>query len=1202
MNWTRAQAQAIEYNENKNILVAAAAGSGKTAVLVERIIRKILDENDPLSVDEILVLTFTNAAAREMKNKIKAAIDKKLKEFPDNKHLRAQASKIAAADISTIHAFAQKIIRNNIHRTDIPADFSLIDDGENELLLSEALDDCLERYYAKMDRLTSFADLTLGHGGIKDDKALRQIILRLYKYSQSLASPEKWLNNSVGLYKRVYDTGTISGTEWEKRFLEAANDILRKALEYYAEVNIIAEREFSEDDKFGAFFSREYEALKALSGCETADEFIKLKNGFKFKTRPRETKDEYIKSVLSEISVFRDKAKAILKEPLLSYGSIHEISERIMLLYPRVRTLKNIVLMLGRRHRRLKLSRGFLDFSDLEHRLIELIMNRDGAPTEFCRTLGNRYKMIFVDEYQDTNNIQDTLFTLLSGGRGNIFMVGDLKQSIYGFRNATPKLFLDKYMSYGKNENGFLSMLSDNFRSRETVVNSVNELFREIMFKNTADIDYSDAESLHCGADYPDADDNNPYKTEIIMTDVLDENSKSSGLAPSNKHEAEARSVAERILDLVYSEKLPIFDRGTGSFRPIDFGDIVILYRGGKERLNAFERTLRDYAIPVLSSGGGFLDSLEVNTVLAFLNIINNPLQDIPLIAVMRSPIFGFTADELSEIRTENRKDSFYRALQKSSSEKAAEFLEILTQLRKDSKHMGIHELIYKICYGLDYMAIVGGMRNGEVRTANLKLLLKTACDYEKRGLRGLFNFVDYLKKVSEKAELKQAKSTGNALSAVSVTTIHKSKGLEYPVVILAGTVTGASDKDAVKYDHDLGIGINYVDTENRIEYPSLPMQLIKYYKDKDSRAEEMRLLYVAMTRAKEKLIISCTNAKASNSSDWKKPIIDSSGRVIRQQIERTSVFRDWLVYGFLRNKNLDKLRDLMETDISGIRINEQSCGIDFKYISMPDEDSEETAAVRTEPQAAIPPKEQESAVEREELEQILSYSYPYTELTKIPLKLSVSEIKNTLRENRNEQEWEYTPRLSGIADRTFHSAAENDAAERGTITHYVLQHINPNKTNSVDEIAAQIKGFVASGTITAKQSESVNINSIFGFYKSPIGKRVRTAHAEGRLEREFKMLFPVKASEIYPDFKDRSHCGADIIVQGIADCLFLEDGELVLIDYKTDRCTADYAAIQAEKYRVQIDYYTRGIQEITGVNVKERILYFLTPGVAVNL
>lgn len=1202
MNWTRAQAQAIEYNENKNILVAAAAGSGKTAVLVERIIRSILDENNPLSVDEILVLTFTNAAAREMKNKIEAAIDKKLREFPDNRHLRAQASKIAAADISTIHAFAQKIIRNNIHRTDIPADFSLIDDGENELLLSEALNDCLERYYAKMDRLTSFAELTLGHGGIKDDKALRQIILRLYKYSQSLASPEKWLNSSVELYRRVYDTGTIAGTEWEQRFLEAAYDILRKALEYYAEINSIAEREFFDDDKFGGFFAREYEALKALSGCKTAEEFIELKNGFKFKTRPQERKDEYIKSVLSEISVFRDKAKAVLKEPLISYGDIHEISESIRLLYPRVRTLKNIILMLGRRHRRLKLARGVLDFSDLEHRLIELIMNRDGTPTEFCRTLGSRYKRIFVDEYQDTNNIQDTLFTLLSGGRGNIFMVGDLKQSIYGFRNATPKLFLDKYISYGKSENGFLSILSDNFRSRGTVVDSVNELFKEIMFKNTADIDYSDAESLHCGADYPVTDDDSPYKTEIIMTDVLDENSKSGGSAPSSKHESEARSVAERILELVYSEKLPIFDRDTGSVRPVDFGDIVILYRGGQARLNAFEQTLRDYAIPVLSSGSGFLGSLEVSTVLAFLNIINNPLQDIPLIAVLRSPIFGFTADELSEIRTESRMDSFYCALQKSNSEKAAEFVKVLTQLRKYSKHMGIHELIYKICYDLDYMAIAGGMRNGGVRTANLKLLLKTACDYEKRGLRGLFNFVDYLKNVSEKAELKQAKSTGNALSAVSVTTIHKSKGLEYPVVILAGTVTGSSDKDTVKYDHGLGIGIKYVDTENRIEYPSLPMQLIKYYKDKDSRAEEMRLLYVAMTRAKEKLIISCTNAKTSNSNDWKKPIIDSNGRVIRQQIERTSTFRDWLVYGFLRNKNMDKLRELMETDISGISINEHSCGIDFKYISMPSGDSEETAADSTESQAAILSEAREFAVGREELEQILSYSYPHTELTKIPLKLSVSEIKNTLRENQNEQEWEYTPRLSSIADRTFHSTAENDAAERGTITHYILQHIDPEKTNSVDEIAAQVKKFTANGTITAEQAESVNINSIFSFYKSSIGKRVRAAHTEGRLEREFKMLFPVKASEIYAELENQAHGGADIIVQGIADCLFLEDGELVLIDYKTDRCTADYAAKQAEKYRVQIDYYTKGIREITGTRVKERIVYFLTPGVAVNL
>ena len=1198
MNWTEAQTRAIEYRDDKNILVAAAAGSGKTAVLVERIIRKILDKTNPLSVDEMLVLTFTNAAAAEMKNKIAAAIERRLKDDPDNKHLRAQTMKLAGADISTVHAFAKKIITNNIHKTDLPAGFSLIDENENAMLLSEALDDCLERYYARIDKLSSFSDLTLGHGGIKNDDNLRDIILNIYNYARSLARPERWLNEAVDKYRQVYTSGTISGSDWEEPYLEAVREILRQGLESYRTVMNIIDSSFPEDHKITGFYTDEAARYAELAGFDSVEEFITKKNAMNFKRAPGLTKNEkedpYLVAAHKSIAEFRQVSKDVLTSPLIQYSDTEQMSRGIIMLYPRVRTLKNIVLMLYRRHSRLKLSRGMLDFDDLEHNLIKLIMNRDGSSAGFCDLLGKRYKEIYVDEYQDTNNIQDTLFRLISGGRGNIFMVGDLKQSIYGFRNATPALFLEKYRSYGEGEGGTLNVLADNFRSRREVIESVNEMFENIMFKSTAGIDYDENERLRPGADYPEADDETLYETEIIMSDVLVRDAESNSLKTSpEKHTLEAIAVARKIVDLVHNQRLPIYDKEKGIQRPVEFGDITVLFRSPSGSLGAFEAVFREYGIPTVSDSGGFLESIEIQTVLAFLCIIDNPLQDIPLIAVMRSPIFGFTADELAAIRAEYGKGYFWNAVLSfgESDSKTREFIETVAQMREYSGYMKIHELIYKICYEHDYLAIAEAMHGGEERCANLRLLLKTASEFEQKGLSGLFDFMEYLGRVAESGSLRSAASTGGQLSAVTLMSIHKSKGLEFPVVILADTAHKSSHSDPVVRSESLGIGLYCVDTERRLKYSSLPRDLIKYFVGRDERAEEMRLLYVAMTRAREKLIISCTNA--GSSKKWKRPLMDGN-KVTRSRIESTSVLRDWIVYGFLGNKNLDNLRHLMETDLSEMIPTGES-RVKMTYLPIerlmePEVVTVDVAEEEAEPEALIDPAA---------LKEVLGYEYPYEPLTRVPLKLSVSEMKSLLRTDRNEQEWEYTPRLTSVSDRTFHSAAENTAAERGTITHYVLQHIDPTKTRTAEETIAQIDEMVSRGIISPKQLESVDKGSIVKLFESETGDIIRRAAADGRLERERDIMLYIKASEIYPELDGSD---AEIMVQGVADCVCLTDDGAVIIDYKTNKCTAEYAEKLAEDYRVQIECYARGIKEILGVPVKERIIYFLTPGTAVTI
>lgn len=1202
MNWTEAQTGVIEYDQKKNILVSAAAGSGKTAVLVERVIRRITDEKDPVSADELLVLTFTNAAAAEMKIKISAAIDEKLKEDPENRHLRTQAARIGSADISTIHAFAKKVLTNNIHKTDLPAGFSVADESESSILLGEALDDCLERYYSRIDRLSSFSDLTLGHGGIKNDNALREIILNLRKFAETLARPEKWLNDSVDIYRSVCRTGSISGTVWEKAYIESVRAVIDTDAEKYRALLCVLGRAFPEDHGITAFYADEAARFSKLSDFDTIDEFLEKKNGMTFGRAPSlagaEKKDPYLTYASKTALGIRNQIKDdIRKHPLFKYGTIRDVTDTITGLYPRIRTLKNITLMLMRRYRRLKLNRGVLDFSDLEHSLIGLLMDRDGAPTEFCGVLGGRYKEIYVDEYQDTNHIQDTLFRLLSGGRGNIFMVGDIKQSIYGFRAASPDLFLEKYESYSSGKGGNLRVLSDNFRSRESVIEPVNELFENIMYKKICGIDYSGEERLRAGAKYPEPMEKDAYIAEVLMTDVMIRNDETGRLTASpEKTVLEAETIASRINRLIHEERLPIYDRSIGAARPIEAGDIAVLFRSASGRAEVYERVFREHGISVISETGGFLASVEIQTVLAFLQIIDNPLQDIPLLAVMRSPIFGFTADELAEIRAASRRGRFYDAVRAAKDDpKAAEFLEILGKLRENSAYMGIDELIYKICFDLDYIAIAGGMKGGAGRRANLELLLKTASDFERNGLRGLFEFMKYLEKVGENGELRNAVSVEGG-SAVLLSTIHKSKGLEYPVVILADTAHASADRNPLALSVELGIGLPYVDVERRLKYPSFPATLIKHRRAKDETAEEMRLLYVALTRAKEKLIISCTNTGPSKS--WKNPIIDADGRVMRPQIESAPAFRDRIIHGFMNNVNLGNMRSLMETDVSDAHLSGDS---PIKMTYIPLRSAEKTIYGDRDAEASSEPKPV-PLIDPNKLRETLNYRYPKRELMSIPLKLTVSELKNRLRETEGEQEWEYTPRLINAADRSFHTAADESAAETGTITHFVLQHIDPKRTASPEETEAQFSELAERGIVTESQLKRVNREAVTALFASEIGAVIRKAAENGVLMREFKMLFPIRASEIYDGLDPDGAGNAEIIVQGVADCVCLEGGGAVLIDYKTDRCTAEQAEARAEKYRVQIDCYTRGIEEILGVSVKERIVYFLSPGKAVKL
>ncbi len=1184
VQWTKEQLDAIEARGG-NILVAAAAGSGKTAVLVERIIRRITDEKNPVSVDRLLVLTFTDAAAAEMKRKIAAAIDKKLEENPDNEWLREQSIKVNSACISTIHSFCSRIIVNNAHLTDLPADFSLIDTTENDVLLHKALDDVLESYYSRIDKKQSFAELVTGWGGIKGDDALREKILKLHSFSRSLAYPKRWLHRAwADGYGNIAKGGLIENSVWRKlltRELYSSAENIAEALELMWR---ITDNEVPSDHKYFEYYRDLRDGFCEVFYCidveaeESFDKLCDLLGEFSIPAAPRKTGlDEW---VAERISSLRDSiVKVELKKSAEMLSAINEENvARIVKCSPVIRMLCMIVRQVDRLHMRYKRERSAIDFGDLEHGLLRLICNERGEETPLCRRLRDYYDEILLDEFQDTNVLQFEIFKRLSKKEGSLFMVGDVKQCIYKFRNADPSIFMRLYKAYSAGDGGRLIRLFKNFRSRSEVVDSVNYIFSAVMSERVGGIDYTEEEYLIRGASYPDC---GGFDTEIMITDLTGAGALRGGFAEMSD---EATNIANRIYRLVCDEKMMITDKETGELRSARFGDIVVLVRN-KAVGDAIEAALLKRGITAVSdSGQQYLGSAEVMTVLYFLQIIDNPVQDIPLIAVMRSPLFAFSAEELAKIRTYAKKGNYFFALKAAAEEnpKAAEFLKTLNELRECARYMGVDELVRKICVDLHYFSVAAAMPGGELRKANLKLLLERASAYEQGALTGLFNFMKYIEMLRENGkDIASAKAVADGLDAVRIMTIHRSKGLEFPIVVMASAskrfnVTDISNN--IIWDEKFGIGLDYMDTRQRVRYSFPLKKLVANELYRSLIAEEMRLLYVAMTRAKEKLIISATIKDKENR--WRTAEFDEKGRLYPCIVAGMNTVRDWIWGALLKHPDAQLLRENAERyDI----VPKAEPYAPFRVIVG---ESGNGSTIRTEVAEASEDKLPPDAADR------LDYKYPYALLGQMPIKLSVSELKRRQMPEEDYITGLLKPQLGFLNDK-----AELTAAERGTVTHFVLQHMDIQRGSTVDEIKEQIEEMVKSGMLTRNQGESVNINSVHGFFTGELGKRLR---ASGKFEREFDFYMLVSPDEV----DKNASCGEaeEVILQGIADCFFYEDDGIVLLDYKTDRVGKSDALARSEIYRTQIDYYARGLSEILDVPVKEKYIYFLGCGEAVRM
>lgn len=1185
VNWTSQQLEAIEA-KGSNILVAAAAGSGKTAVLVERVIRMICDEENPVSVDKLLILTFTEAAASEMRRKIAYAIEKKLFENPDNKWLKEQCIRVGSACISTIHAFCKRILSNNVHLSDLPSDFSLIDDTENKLLQEAALDSVLESYYCRIDKKHGFRELVLGFGGIKGDNSLRELIIELHNFSRSLAYPKKWLHD---VYKNGYSNiskgASIKDSVWSALL---ADKLYQSALIICEGLNIIwniVEKEVPSDHKYFTYYydmkASFCDKFSALSKNDT-DGLIELITSFEIKTAPRKTGlDEQTVERINNIKKSIVKAEIEKTAEFLAIYNEDNIS-RLSKCAPVIKCLCSIVRQTERVHQRLKREKSAIDFSDLEHGLLHLLINENGVEKPLCQKLREHYHEILLDEFQDTNLLQFEIFSKLSKKSGNLFMVGDVKQCIYKFRNADPSIFMRLYKEYGAGNGGRLIQLFSNFRSRAEVIEGVNYVFSSVMSERLGGIDYTKDEYLICGAEYTEGDD---YTTEIILTDTEAIKLDNDTLEDFEKSELEAQSIANRIQKLVCIDKLSVTDKESGEMRPVTYSDITVLCRNAKD-CRTVDEALSELGISSISdTGNQYLDSVEVSTVLSFLQIIDNPLQDIPLIAVMRSHMFRFTADELAKIRI-CANGRFYTALCKSAenNNKSRFFLDTLLKLRECSKYMGTDELVWKICNDLHYFSIVGALPNGNIRRANLKLLLNRCSDFEQGHLTGLFNFIKYIENLKASGkDLSPIKDMGSDIQAVKIMTMHKSKGLEFPVVILFGTSKKFYLKDVQRniiWDEKLGIGLDYVDTRQRVRFKSPSRKMLEDEMLASLKSEEMRLLYVAMTRAKEKLIISASISSKDNK--WKDAEFDENHHLYPSMSDKIMSQRDWVLSSLMNSKDADTLRQMAERYDILPRIDITA---NFNIYSA------DSAPIYSG-MANIEPDKISVKSFSDDISERLSYTYPLSELNNLPIKLSVSELKR-----RKMADEDYSTPLININTELSPLTNRSSSAEKGTVTHFVLQQLDITNTSSIAEISGQVEGMVSNGTISKEQSELVDINSIHCFFESPLGKRLK---ASNRYEREFDFYMLVPPSEVSPQIEDR--IGDDVLLQGIADCFFFEDDGVVLLDYKTDRVSSANAHERAKIYKLQTDYYARGIEAILNIPVKEKYIYFLACGEAIKM
>lgn len=1243
VTWTDDQWKAI-HASGQDILVAAAAGSGKTAVLVERIIQKIVDESDPINVDELLVATFTNASAAEMRHRIGIALEKEIEKKPHSYHLRKQLQLLNNASISTLHSFCLNVVRKYYYMIDIDPGFRIADETEGQLLMDDALEVLLEEEYGT-DNNEEFFRVVDIFTGDRTDTQLQKLILNLYNFSRSNPDPDAWLEDVVNVYdvseiKQVDDLPYIMPLLFDiKLKLEESRRLFTEALE-------LTKAPGGPYNRADNFLDDLNIVNRLLSANE--DSFQNLYDNFqtyKFTTLKTAKGDEFDKDLVDHSTKLRNKGKEIiqkLKDELFSRKPETYLRDLAEMEKP-IAKLVDLVRKFSGLFEDMKREKGLVDFNDLEHFALKVLGKKDKEndevliPTEAALAYRSKFKEVFVDEYQDTNMVQETILQLIKEpeeSSGNLFMVGDVKQSIYRFRLAEPNLFLGKYLRFNKtgNESGLRIDLSQNFRSRKEVLQGTNYLFKQIMGVQVGEIEYDEDAELKLGAQYPE---NQEYPIELAILhkgneeneDNTDSESEDQDQDFFSKEELEqsqleSRYVAKKIRELIESDK-QVFDTKAKSYRNIQYKDIVILLRSFTWAPQFMEE-FKEQGIPVYANiSSGYFEAAEVAVMVALLQTIDNPYQDIPLAAVLRSPIIGTTEEELAIIRVYAKKVSFFEAVKnfqnhapKSESEeklqkKLGSFLEQLNKWRSLARQGALSELIWQLYRDTKFYDYVGGLPGGKQRQANLRALYDRARQYESTSFRGLFRFLRFIERMKSRGEdLGVARALGEQEDVVRIMTIHSSKGLEFPVVFVAGLRRQFNMMDLRKsylFDKEYGFATNYINPEKQISYPSLFVMSVKRKKLLELVAEEMRVLYVALTRAKEKLyLVGSTNHFEKLIDKWQKHLTESEWLLPDYDRMTSMNYLDWIGPALIRHRNGNILRK-SELGISTKSFQEVSQHPSLWKIVIMNEDDflaleEEKAEEKNMLQEFVRNEKSVPVISnyKEKVQNQLNWLYPYQHSTVHRSKQSVSEIKR-LREVRDAESGEDIIRTfkKPIADRPkFMKEKQMTAAEIGTAMHMVMQHVDLSETPTFEKVKSQIASMRLQELLTEEEENHIDIANIVGFFETTIGQRLLKADW---IKRELPFSFALSSKEIYPNWQGEDE---PVFIQGIIDCLFKDENGLVLLDYKTDRITGRFPKgfeqakpILYKRYETQIDLYKRAIQSILNDRLEAAYLYFFDGG-----
>lgn len=1172
--WTPEQENAIN-STGGSILVSAAAGSGKTSVLVERVIKQITDLDNPIDIDKFLIVTFTKAAAQEMRNRISARLSEMISKNPQNSHLHNQQIMLKCASLGTIHSFCASIIRENFYKLGISPKFRIAEESEISIIKNQAMEKTLNDFYEFQN--PDFIYTANLFGNEKNDNSLSLIIEQIYDFTRSLPFPKKWMNNVCKMYENITP---VKDSPWGKIAVNFAKKSFTEVQKILSQIKTVSSKNENIQKSYGEAIEKDLSEANSIMeslNIESWDKIAEKITQFSFsKFKPLRCKDcDFEKNVISEK---RKYAKNLI-ENSKKYFTFSELGTINSLKKFKVvtKTLFEVTNYFCEEISYLKTIKNIADYSDLEHWTIKLLSKDTDSgeinPSDIAFEISNRYAEIMVDEYQDINEIQNTIFKLINNNN-KMFCVGDVKQSIYKFRHSKPQIFLGKksdYRLYSKEENNYPAkiILGKNFRSNPKIIDSINFIFESIMSEEAGEIQYNDEEKLVPGI-YKEETQNDECDINFSIIDTSQSQENSDIL--------EADFIAEKITEMIH-QKYKVIENGTE--RPITYSDFCILMRSSNAHAHIYASRLLEQGIPAWSeTKEKFLDTSEISNIISILQTINNPVQDIPLISAMMSPIFGFNVDELSEIRESDRNNLFYFAVKKSSEngiKKCTDFLEKINYWRKISCTVPCGELIEFIYQDTDYPALCLAKAKGEVKKANLELLIQYAEKFENQYHKGLSGFLDYIENIRQKkSDLEPASISSEYENTVKIMSIHKSKGLEFPVCIVSGCGKKFNfDKNKVIINSDFGPAMKLKNDEGTLQFDNLMRKAVFSQNQNEDISEEMRIFYVALTRAKQKLFLIASIKEPTKIIEKSLILTQGTDNISPFEVKNSSSFASWIILCICQSTLRNKLCNIMNLNEYISEKNSKHLNWDINLIS-PEPECSETLDNYEECAETQNSVENFDAAWRQIINDRFDFVYPYKEFINLPLKISASMMNQS-------GDWE---QYTANSKPSFASEKNFTPAQKGTALHKFMCFAN-FKRATLNGVKSEINYLLSEEFLTVKESESLNVTQIQKFINSPLAKRILQSKKVLR-EQRFSVKIPPELLNKHAISEKISD--TFVVMQGALDCAFQENGKYVIVDYKTDK-TENIKDLY-EKYSTQLNLYKYALEKISEIKVKELIIY----------